>query len=54
MIQQQRLAGWQVFQPTIRSCLEQVEALGGAALAEQLAEAIQGEQDHPIVTADQL
>lgn len=48
---QQRLARWQVFQPTTRNCLERVEALGGPALAEALAEAIRSEREHPIGNA---
>lgn len=39
----QRLARWQIFQSATRRCLEQVEALGGAGLAEQVAEAIRSE-----------
>ena len=49
---EQRLARWQVFQPTTRSCLEQVAVVGGAALAEQLAEAIRSERECPGVSAD--
>lgn len=49
---QQRLACWQGFQPTIRRCLEQVEALGGPALAEQVAEAIRSERERPCVPRD--
>lgn len=33
---QQRLARWQTFQPQTRSCLERVEAVGGAPLAETI------------------
>lgn len=40
---QQRLARWQMFQPVTRRILSQVETLVGAALADQLAEAIQSE-----------
>ena len=49
---QQRLAHWQVFQPTTRNCLEQVAAVGGPELAEQLAEAIRRERERPSVPAD--
>ncbi|HLW00102.1 MAG TPA: hypothetical protein VKT82_15645 [Ktedonobacterales bacterium] len=47
-----RRARWQAFQPTTRSMLSRVEALGGAALAEALAEAIRRERERPNVTAD--
>ena len=49
---QQRLTRWQVFQPTTRCCLERVAAVGGPALAEQLAEAIRREATQAHVIAE--
>jgi len=40
---QQRQARWQAFLPATQRVLSRVEALGGAALAEQLVEAIRSE-----------
>jgi hypothetical protein len=51
---QRRQAIWQVFRPTTRCCLEQVEAVGGETLAEALAEAIRRERDRPGVSADRV
>ncbi|HLV98703.1 MAG TPA: hypothetical protein VKT82_08510 [Ktedonobacterales bacterium] len=48
---QQPLARWQVFQPTTRSCLERVAAVGGVALAEHLAEAIRRERERSMEPA---
>lgn len=48
---QQRLARWWVFSSATQHCLERIEVLGGAALAEQLAEAIWSEREQPNVTA---
>ena len=42
-----RLERWQVFRPSTRRCLEQIEALGRPRLAEDLAEAILGELHAP-------
>ena len=39
-----RLERWQVFLPSTRRSLERLEALAGARLAEELAEAIQSER----------
>jgi hypothetical protein len=47
-----RLARWQVFQPATRSCLEEIAAVGGETLAEELAEAIRRERERPTVTAN--
>ena len=49
---QQRRTRWQTFQPQTLCCLEQVEAFGGPALAEQVAEAIRIEREHSSGTAD--
>ena len=43
---------WQVFRPSTRHSLERLEALAGARLAEELAEAIRSERARPPVTAD--
>ena len=48
----ERLARWEAFQPMTQSILLQVEASGGPALAEALAEAIRCELAHTNVTAD--
>ena len=47
-----RLERWQVFLPATRRSLERLEALAGARLAEELAEAIRSERARPNVTAD--
>ena len=46
-----RLERWQTFLPATRRSLERLEALAGARLAEELAEAIQSECARPTVTA---
>jgi hypothetical protein len=52
VVWQQRLARWQVFQPTTRNCLERVTAVGGETLAEQLAEAIRRDRERESWPAD--
>src|SRR5215472_15288310 len=47
-----RLGRWQVFLPATRRSLERLEALAGARLAEELAEAIWSELGQANVTAD--
>ena len=42
-----RLERWQVFLPATRRTLERLEALAGARLAEELAEAIRSEHVRP-------
>lgn len=47
----QRQERWQVFLPATMRSLERLEALAGARLAEELAEAIRCELHQPLVTA---
>ena len=49
---QQHLASWLVLQPAPGGSQSRVAAVGGAELAEQLAEAIRSEREHASGTAD--
>lgn len=51
-VRRARQERWQAFLPATRRVLSRLEALAGARLAEELAEAIQGERTRPTVPAD--